>query len=101
MAANHNLGSIYYAIHDHARARQYHETHADIAIAIDVLEEEAIANAELQKVYDALARAHEKSGDVEAACQLYQKALKVMIATLFSHAVIETDSIVWLCVLDN
>jgi hypothetical protein len=79
MAANHNLGCIYLAIHDHARARLYHEKHADIAAAIDVLEEEAVANAELQKVYDALASAEEAVGNVEAACELYQKALKVTL----------------------
>ena len=82
MAANHNLGCIYASIGDNRHARLYHEKHADIAVAIEVVEEEAIANAELQKVYNALANLDESKQDYDSALEFYRKAIKVGSSSL-------------------
>jgi tetratricopeptide (TPR) repeat protein len=75
MKANHALGSTYQLMNDYEGARRFHERHEEIAASVDVLEETALANLELFKVYMVLAERLEYQKRSEEALQMYQRCL--------------------------
>lgn len=76
MSANHSLGYIYQLMNDFTRACSYHERHEEIATSLDVFEEVAKANVELNKVYLVLAEREESHGHFAEALRLYNQCLE-------------------------
>lgn len=76
MAANHSLGIVNQRIGDYETARLYHERHEEISISVDAEAETSEANAELYKVYLAIANSYEKSEDMENSMDMHLKCLE-------------------------
>lgn len=70
MAANHDLGLIHQSMGEQPAAATYHERHLDLAIKHGVDAEERTAAAELVKVYQAIAEAHESKDERDGAIQV-------------------------------
>ena len=75
MKANHALGTTYQLMNDYDGARKFHERHEEIATSVDVMEEVAVANVELFKVYMVLAERLENQKRTDDALEMYQRCL--------------------------
>jgi tetratricopeptide (TPR) repeat protein len=75
MKANHALGTTYQLMNDYEGARKFHERHEEIATSVDVMEEVAVANVELFKVYMVLAERLENQKQADEALEMYQRCL--------------------------
>lgn len=76
MSANHSIGIIYQKSHDYETAKIFHEKHEETALNYDVAEEIAVANTELLKVYQVIAKEREVKGAFAEAQELYIKCLE-------------------------
>jgi hypothetical protein len=52
ISANHSLGCVHFHMKEYMAAKAFHERHEEVAASIDLLEEVARANTELQKVVE-------------------------------------------------
>lgn len=76
MLANHELGCVYYNMHDLDNSLKYHLRHEELGYSVDLLEEVAKANTELFRLYIEKAHSCEKIDCYDNALKYFQLSLE-------------------------